>query len=239
MANWSERTELLIGKEGIERLQKAKVLVVGLGGVGAIAAEMICRAGVGHMTLIDRDVVNASNINRQIIALQSTIGLQKAEVLADRLRDINPDVELEIVNEWLDENNMDLILDSKPFDYVVDAIDTISPKAFLIKGCVDRGLKVISAMGAGAKLNPQMIRIDDISKTNYCPLAKATRKRLAKMGVKRGVKCVYSTETSIKESVVAIDDEKYKKTTTGTISYMPSMVGLMLASEVIRDLIKN
>ncbi len=239
MANWTERTELLIGSEGVDRLQKASVLVVGLGGVGGIATEMIARAGVGNLTLIDRDVVGESNINRQIIALQSTVGRKKAEVLAERLQDINPDIKIEIINEWLDENNMQQILDSKAFDYVVDAIDTISPKAFLLKGCVDRGLKVISGMGAGAKLNPEMVRVDDISKTNYCPLAKAVRKRLSRMGVKKGVKCVYSTETSIKESVVAVEDEKYKKTTTGTISFMPNMVGLMIASVVVRDLIEK
>lgn len=236
MTNWTERTKLIIGKDGLERLKKSSVLIVGLGGVGGIAAEMICRAGVGKMTLIDRDTVSNSNINRQIIALHSTLGKHKSEVLAERLQDINPEVDLHVIVDWLDENNMTQILSEGKFDYVVDAIDTLSPKVYLLKTCVENGIRVVSAMGAGAKTDPTKVKIDDISKTSYCPLAKVVRKRLQKMGIKEGIKAVYSTEEADKESVIETD-EKYKKSTTGTISYMPNLFGLMLASVVIRELI--
>ncbi len=232
---WTQRTELLIGKEGLERLKESSVLIVGLGGVGGMAAEMICRAGVGNMTIIDRDIVAESNINRQLIALTSTIGQSKAEVLASRLKDINPAINLRVISDWLDENNMVQILSEGKFDYVVDCIDTLSPKVYLLKNCVEMGVKVVSAMGAGAKMDPSKVRIDDISKTNYCPLAKVVRKRLQKLGVKSGVTAVYSTEEANKDSVIETD-EKYKKSTTGTISYMPNLFGLMLASVVIREI---
>ncbi len=236
--SWMERTELLLGSEAVQKLRKSTVLIVGLGGVGGVAAEMICRAGVGHMVLVDRDTVNETNINRQIIATQATVGERKADVLAARLKAINPDVQLRIIPDWLDENNMTEVLTSEKFDYVVDAIDTLSPKVYLLKTCVENGIKVISSMGAGAKLDPTKVSIADISKTNYCPLAKAVRKRLSKMGVKRGVTCVYSSEESIKTSIVETD-EKYKKTTTGTISYLPNLFGLFAASVVIRNLAES
>lgn len=235
MTNWMQRTELLIGTEGLERLKQSSVLIVGLGGVGGMAAEAICRAGVGKLTLIDRDIVTETNINRQLIALTSTVGMPKAEVLASRLRDINPAVVLHVITDWLDEKNMDQILNEGKFDYVVDAIDTLSPKVHLLKNCVEKGIKVVSAMGAGAKTDPAKVKIDDISKTTYCPLAKAVRTRLHKLGVKRGVTVVFSTEEACKESVIETD-EKYKRSTTGTISYMPALFGLMLASVVVREL---
>lgn len=235
MTNWMQRTELLIGTEGLERLKQSSVLIVGLGGVGGMAAEAICRAGVGKLTLIDRDIVTETNINRQLIALTSTVGMSKAEVLASRLRDINPAVVLHVITDWLDEKNLDQILNEGKFDYVVDAIDTLSPKVHLLKNCVEKGIKVVSAMGAGAKTDPAKVKIDDISKTTYCPLAKAVRTRLHKLGVKRGVTVVFSTEEACKESVIETD-EKYKRSTTGTISYMPALFGLMLASVVVREL---
>lgn len=235
MTNWMQRTELLIGTEGLERLKQSSVLIVGLGGVGGMAAEAICRAGVGKLTLIDRDIVTETNINRQLIALTSTVGMSKAEVLASRLRDINPAVVLHEITDWLDEKNLDQILNEGKFDYVVDAIDTLSPKVHLLKNCVEKGIKVVSAMGAGAKTDPAKVKIDDISKTTYCPLAKAVRTRLHKLGVKRGVTVVFSTEEACKESVIETD-EKYKRSTTGTISYMPALFGLMLASVVVREL---
>lgn len=232
---WTERTELLIGKEGQEKLRRSSVLIVGLGGVGGMASEAICRAGIGKMTIIDRDVVTESNINRQLIALTSTVGLLKSEVLASRLKDINPEVKLTVISDWLEENNMVQILTEGKFDYVVDCIDTLSPKVYLLKNCVEMGIRVVSAMGAGAKLDPTKVKIDDISKTNYCALARAVRQRLLKLGIKNGIQVVYSTEETNKESVI-LTDEKYKKSTTGTISYMPNLFGLMLASVVIRDL---
>lgn len=235
MANWTQRTELLIGTEAQEKLKKSSVLIVGLGGVGGMACEAICRAGVGKMTIIDRDVITETNINRQIIALTSTLGQSKAEVLAARLKDINPGLQLRVISNWLDKSNMTQILLGEKFDYVVDAIDTLSPKVYLLKTCVENGIKVVSAMGAGGKTDPTKVKIDDISKTSYCPLARAVRQRLLKMGIKSGVQVVFSTEESNKESVIKTD-EKYKKSTTGTISYMPNLFGLMVASVVIREL---
>ena len=239
MDNWTQRTELLIGKEGLEKLRKSAVLIVGLGGVGGIAAEMICRAGVGRMTIIDRDVVSNSNINRQIAALNSTNGEQKSRVIADRLKDINPELDLTVLSEWLNEENTEKILDEGKFDFVVDAIDTLSPKVFLIKSCVEKDVRIVSSMGSGAKIDPSKVMIADISKTNYCPLAKAVRQRLSKLGIKQGVTVVYSTESADKNSVILTDGELYKKSTTGTISYMPALFGLYLASHVIRELIKT
>lgn len=236
MDNWTQRTELLVGKTGLEKLQRSSVLVVGLGGVGGMAAEMICRAGVGRMTIIDRDTVSVTNINRQIVALHSTVNQSKAEVLAARLKDIQPELRLTVINDWLDENNTLDILEKGNFDYVVDAIDTLSPKVFLLKSCVEKGIKVVSSMGSGAKMDVSKVKAADISKTNYCPLAKAVRQRLGKLGIKKGVTVVYSDETARKESVIEID-EKYKKSTTGTISYMPALFGLLLASEVINGIL--
>lgn len=235
MANWTQRTELLIGTEAQEKLKKSSVLIVGLGGVGGMACEAICRAGVGKMTIIDRDVITETNINRQIIALTSTLGQSKAEVLAARLKDINPELQLRVISNWLDKSNMTQTLLGEKFDYVVDAIDTLSPKVYLLKTCVENGIKVVSAMGAGGKTDPTKVKIDDISKTTYCTLARAVRQRLLKMGIKSGVQVVFSIEESNKESVIKTD-EKYKKSTVGTISYMPNLFGLMVASVVIREL---
>ena len=239
MERWTQRTELLTGKTGLEQLQKSSVLIVGLGGVGGMAAEMICRAGVGSMTIIDRDTVSLTNINRQIAALCSTIDKQKSEVMAMRLKDINLNLQLTVISDWLDEKNTENILDEGKFDFVVDAIDTLSPKVFLIKTCIEKKIRIVSSMGSGAKMDPAQIRIADISTTNYCPLAKAVRQRLSKMGIKKGVPVVYSTESADKNSVISAEGEKYKKSTTGTISYMPALFGLHLASYVIRELIKN
>jgi len=239
MDNWTQRTELLIGKEGLEKLRNSSILIVGLGGVGGITAEMICRAGVGRMTIIDRDVVSNTNINRQIAALNSTNGEQKSRVIADRLKDINPELDLTVLSEWLNEENTEKILDDGKFDFVVDAIDTLSPKVFLIKLCVEKDVRIVSSMGSGAKIDPSKVMITDIAKTNYCPLAKAVRQRLSKLGIKQGVTVVYSTESADKNSVILTDGELYKKSTTGTISYMPALFGLYLASHVIRELIKT
>lgn len=233
---FTQRTELLIGKDGLEKLRKSSVLIVGVGGVGGMAAEMICRAGVGKITIIDRDIVSVTNINRQIAALHSTVNQPKTEVLARRFLDINPDLELNIISDWLDENNTLEILESGNFDFVVDAIDTLSPKVFLIKTCVEKGINIISSMGSGAKMDASKVKIADISKTNYCPLAKAVRQRLNKLGIKKGVTVVFSDETAKKESVIETD-EKYKKSTTGTISYMPALFGLHISAYIINELI--
>jgi tRNA A37 threonylcarbamoyladenosine dehydratase len=233
---WLERTELLLGEKKLKKLKTANVLVVGLGGVGAYAAEQLCRAGVGKMTIVDGDVVETTNRNRQLPALISNLGKPKAEVLASRFRDINPEIELTVVYEYIqDEKTVDL-LKSQPFDYVVDAIDTLSPKVFLVYHSLQLGLKVVSSMGAGGKLNPQKVQVADISKSYNCKLAKMFRKRLSRLGVKKGVKVVFSSE-EIDENAVRLEEGQNKKSTVGTISYMPPVFGCFISSVVIRDLV--
>lgn len=236
MDNWLERTELLLGKEKLDILRQSHVLVVGLGGVGAYAAEMIARSGVGRMTLADADVVGLTNINRQLLALHSTIGRPKAEVLAERLRDINPEIELTIVNRYIKDEETYTLLDAARYDYVVDCIDTLSPKLALIVAARERGLKLVSSMGAGAKTDPTQLEIKDISKTHHCPLAHMLRKRLHKVGVYKGFKAVFSPEP-VREGAMIIAEEQNKKSQVGTISYIPALFGIGCASVVIRDLI--
>ena len=233
--NWLERTELLLGKEKLRELKNANVLVVGLGGVGAYAAEQICRAGVGKMTIVDGDVIETTNLNRQLPALNSTKGKPKSEVLAERFRDINPEIELTVVNDFIRDEKTVNLLKSQPFDYVVDAIDTLSPKVFLVYQAVQLGLKVISSMGAGGKMEPDKVRVADISKSYNCRLARALRKRLLQLGVKEGVKVVFSPEEVTKESV-KLEEGQNKKSTVGTISYMPPVFGCFIASVVVNDL---
>ncbi|MBR5206756.1 MAG: tRNA threonylcarbamoyladenosine dehydratase [Alistipes sp.] len=236
MDNWLERTELLLGNEKLNILRRAHVLVVGVGGVGAYAAEMIARAGVGELTIADADVVGLSNINRQLVALHSTVGQQKCDILAARLRDINPELKLHIVNRFIKDDQTDELLDSAKFDYVVDAIDTLSPKLALIKGSLDRGIPLVSSMGAGAKTDPTLMEIKDIAKTHHCPLAHMLRKRLHKIGIKRGFRAVFSPEP-IREGAMILCEEQNKKSNVGTISYIPALFGIGCASVVIRDLI--
>ncbi|MBQ8544575.1 MAG: tRNA threonylcarbamoyladenosine dehydratase [Alistipes sp.] len=235
---WLERTALMLGDEKLETLRQANVLVVGLGGVGAYAAEMIARSGVGRMTIADADTVSATNINRQLIALHSTIGKQKAELMAERLRDINPEIELTVVNRFIKDDETDALLDSQKFDYVVDAIDTLSPKLALIKGCLDRNIPLVSSMGAGAKTDPTKMDICDIAKTHHCPLAHMLRKRLHKIGIRSGFKAVYSPEP-VREGAMILCEEQNKKSNTGTISYIPALFGIGCASVVIRGLINE
>lgn len=232
---WLERSELMFGKEGLERLKNAAVLIVGVGGVGAYAAEMLVRAGIGKMVIADSDTVSESNINRQLVALHSTIGRAKTEVLSERLYDINPKLDLRVVNEYIKDEKTDQILDSDHFDYVVDAIDTLSPKLALIKGCMDRGIPIVSSMGAGAKTDPTKMEICDISKTHHCPLAHMLRKRLHKIGIRKGFKAVFSAELP-KEGAMILCEERNKKSNVGTVSYLPALFGIGCASVVIRDL---
>lgn len=236
MNNWLERTELLLGAEKLETLKNAHVLVVGLGGVGAYAAEMIARAGVGRMTIADADVVGTTNINRQLLALHSTIGKSKAEVMAERLKDINPEICLTVVNRFIKDEETYTLLDAAYYDYVVDCIDTLSPKLALIVAALERKMKVVSSMGAGAKTDPTQLEIKDISKTHHCPLAHMLRKRLHKVGVYKGFKAVFSPEP-IREGAMIIEEEQNKKSQVGTISYIPALFGIGCASVVIRDLI--
>lgn len=236
--NWLERTELLLGKEKLLKLKNANILVVGLGGVGAYAAEELCRAGVGKMTIVDGDVVEISNRNRQLPALVSTNGKPKAEVLASRFYDINPDIEIKIVNDYIHDEKIAELLNSQSFNYVVDAIDTLTPKVFLIYHAIQLGLKVVSSMGAGGKTDPQKVQISDISKSYNCKLARMLRKKLSKLGIKKGIKVVFSSE-KISENAVRLEEGKNKKSTVGTISYMPPVFGCFISSVVILDLIDS
>ena len=236
--NWTERTALLFGDEKLQMLRDARVLVVGLGGVGAYAAEMIARAGVGSMTIADADTVSASNINRQLIALHSTVGRSKAELMAERLLDINPDMELRAVDRFIKDDETYALLDSARFDYGVDAIDTLSPKLALIKGAFDRNIPLVSSMGAGAKTDPTRMEIADISKTHHCPLAHMLRKRLHKLGIRSGFRAVFSPEP-VREGAVVLCDEQNKKSNMGTVPYIPALFGIGCASVVIRDLVKE
>ena len=233
---WQQRTELLLGAEKMERLRKAHVLVVGLGGVGAYAAEMICRAGVGKMTIIDADTVQPSNINRQLPALHSHIGKPKAEILAERFRDINPDLKLKVMQVYLKDEAIPELLDSDHFDFIVDAIDTVSPKCYLIYHALQRKLKIVSSMGAGAKSDITQVHFADLWDTYHCGLSKAVRKRLHKMGVRHKLPVVFSSEAADQNAVILIDNEQNKKSTAGTISYMPAVFGCYLAEYVIRKL---
>ncbi|MEG1543230.1 MAG: tRNA threonylcarbamoyladenosine dehydratase [Tannerellaceae bacterium] len=234
--NWNTRTELLLGADRMEQLAHSHVLVVGLGGVGGYAAELICRAGVGKMTLIDADRVNESNINRQLPALHSTIGMSKAEVIASRLLDINPRIKLTVLNEFLRDERTEEVLAATTYDFIVDAIDSLSPKVFLLYHAHSRRIPIVSSMGAGAKIDPSKVQLADISKTSNCALAKAVRKRLRGIGLEKGIPVVFSTEMANPDAVIEVDNEECKRTTTGTVSYMPAIFGCYLASYVINEL---
>ena len=236
MEDWKQRTRLLLGEEKMERLQQAHVLVVGLGGVGAYAAEMICRAGVGRMTIVDADTVQPTNINRQLPALHSTMGREKAEVLAARFKDINPDIQLTVLPVFLKDDNIPELLDAARYDFIVDAIDTLAPKCYLIAEALKRHIKIVSSMGAGAKRDITQIRFADIWDTYHCGLSKAVRKRLQKLGIKRKLPVVFSTEQADPKAVLLTEDEQNKKSTCGTVSYMPAVFGCYLAEYVIKRL---
>lgn len=234
--NWQQRTELLLGKDKMNRIRAAHVLVVGLGGVGAYAAEMLCRAGVGRMTLVDADTVQPTNMNRQLPAMHSTLGRPKAEVLAERYKDINPEIELTVLPVYLKDDGIPALLDSARFDFIVDAIDTISPKCFLIYEAMNRRIRIVSSMGAGAKSDITQVRFADLWDTYHCGLSKAVRKRLQKMGMKRKLPVVFSTEQADPKAVLLTDEERDKKSTCGTVSYMPAVFGCYLAEYVIKRL---
>ncbi len=237
MERWQERTAVLLGEATLDSLAAKRVMVVGLGGVGAYAAEMLCRAGVGNMVLIDSDTVGESNLNRQLIALNSTIGKLKTDVLAERLKDINPAVNLVVVPEYVEEENLPRIFETAgKLDYVVDAIDTLAPKISLIKHCVQNGIPHVTAMGAGAKLDATKIRIADLSKSYNCPLAYILRKKLRKEGISKGFKVVFSEELPDRDAIVPME-ERNKKSQVGTISYLPAVFGCVCAQAAIEHLI--
>ncbi|MEI6086555.1 MAG: tRNA threonylcarbamoyladenosine dehydratase [Bacteroidota bacterium] len=234
---WMSRTQLMLGDEPIEQLMSKNVLVVGLGGVGGICAEMIARAGVGKMTIVDADTVDLSNTNRQIPALHSTAGKLKAEVMAERIRDINPTIELTVLTIYIKEEETIQILESQNYDYAVDCIDTLSPKVYFIKACMDRKIPIVSSLGAGGKLDPSQVMITDISKTHECNLARYVRKKLHAMGIQKGLTVVFSPEKVDQSRVFETEKAFPKKSIIGTISYMPAIFGCTVASVVIRGLI--
>ncbi|HOG24760.1 MAG TPA: tRNA threonylcarbamoyladenosine dehydratase [Bacteroidales bacterium] len=237
MEHWLSRSELLVGKSGLEQLSKSTVLVAGLGGVGSYAAEMLARSGIGHLIVIDNDVVGFTNRNRQLPALTGTEGMLKTRVMEDRIRQINPDIILETVSEYLDESSVPVLLDQYSPQYVVDAIDTLSPKIALICYWLGRKIPLVSAMGAGARFDATAVRIDDISKSYNCPLAFMLRKRLRKLGVVKGFKVVFSTELPREGAIVPFEG-KNKKSMTGTISYLPAVFGCLCAQTVICDILE-
>lgn len=238
-SEWLQRTELLVKGEGIERLQNANILIVGLGGVGSFAAEFLVRSGIGNLTIVDGDTVDITNINRQLPALNSTIGKNKTDVVAERILDINPEINLKKINEFLEPERMEEILTQEKFDYVLDCIDSLSPKLALIITCKRKKIKLVSAMGAGGKTDPSKVMVRDISKTNNCFLAKQIRKKLKKEQIHKGFRCVFSTEIQDENSLKMTDGSNYKKSFYGTISYMPAIFGLYAAAEVIRFLLKK
>lgn len=233
---WMSRTELLLGEEKTNSLINKNVLIAGLGGVGGICAEMIARAGVGSMTIIDGDTVDLSNCNRQIAALHSNEKVLKTKIMAARLLDINPDLKLTIISEFIKDNRTIEIVESKQYDYAVDCIDTLTPKVWFIKTCVDRKIPVVSSLGAGGKVDPSQIRVADIAESYKCKLARYVRKYLHEYGISTGVKVVFSPEEIDKEKVIVTEKAFPKKTLIGTISYMPALFGCFTASVVIRDL---
>lgn len=239
METWNERTRLLIGDDGVEKLRKSHVLVVGLGGVGAYAAEQLARAGIGKMTIVDGDVVSTTNRNRQLLALCSTQGRPKAEVMAERIRDINPEIELEAINQYMKDDAI-IELVSKPYDFIVDAIDTVAPKVFLLYYAKQNNQRVVSCMGAGGKFHPDKIEIADISQSNHCRLAFYIRKRLHRLGVFDGITAVFSPEPVDSAAVTTdMEKEQNKVSNVGTISYMPAAFGIFCASVVINGLLEK
>ncbi len=227
------RTRQLLGDAGVERLKNARVLVLGLGGVGAYVAEQLARAGIGHLTIVDGDCVDLSNCNRQLPALTSTIGRPKAEVIAERLLEINPELQVDPRVEFVQDDAIDRLLDT-PFDYAVDAIDSLSPKVFFILGCRKRKIPLISSMGSGGKVDPSLVQFADISKTYGCALARAVRSRLRDHGVTKGVKTVFSPEVIPREAVRSWQDpDGRNRSSVGTISYMPALFGCFCTSSVL------
>ncbi len=242
---WTDRTEILVGRKGLQLLQQASVAIVGLGGVGAVAAEMVTRAGVGHVTILDCDTVSETNINRQIIASRSTVGKKKSEVVAARLLDINPDLDLKVRECYLtSENVAEVFPESDKPDYLIDAIDTLAPKLALICHCVGLGIGIVSSMGSGAKYDVTKIRIADISKSFNCPLAYIVRKKLRHRGISKGFPVVFSEELPDNDAIVEMTKEEQaatsnKKSQVGTVSYLPAAFGCACAQAAVLHILEN
>ncbi|QGU93793.1 tRNA threonylcarbamoyladenosine dehydratase [Clostridium bovifaecis] len=236
MYHWLSRTEKIIGADNIKQLKDSKVVILGVGGVGGFATEAIARSGIGTIGIVDKDEVDITNLNRQIIATRSTIGSAKVEVMKKRILDINPECEVKIHRVFIGEDNIEEIID-KDTDYVVDAIDTISAKISVAVWCEENNIKLISSMGTGNKLDPTKLRIADIYKTNICPLAKVMRRELKRRNVKK-LKVVYSEEQPIKPTIYPEEIDKRKKA-PGSTAFVPSVAGLIIASQVVRDLLEE
>jgi len=235
--SWLSRTTLLVGKKGLDKLQQAHVLVVGLGGVGSYAAEAIARSGVGKMTIVDGDIVDPSNRNRQLPALSTTHGMSKAALMQERIMAINPDIQLTTINTFLTPEKVEELL-AKRYSYIIDAIDSLTPKVTLLSTAYYKNMRIVSSMGAGGKMDPTRVQVTDIGKTKICNLAYMVRKRLRYKGVYGGIKAVYSAEPALKSSLMLTDGSNFKKSAFGTISYLPAVFGFTCASVVIRDLVE-
>ncbi len=236
--SWQERTAMLVGEEMLEHFRRSTVAVIGVGGVGGYAAEMVVRAGVGHVIILDSDDVSLSNKNRQLLALDSTVGRPKCDVLAKRLMDINPQLDLVVIKEYLEAEKAGDLLGGYKIDFLIDAIDTLSPKLHLIKYCMESGIPLVSSMGAGAKFDATKVRLSDVSKSFNCPLAYIVRKRLRHMGIKKGFKVVFSEELPDTEAIVPCEDRN-KKSQVGTISYIPAVFGCVCAQAAITQLMEK
>ncbi|KPI48017.1 tRNA threonylcarbamoyladenosine dehydratase [Clostridioides difficile] len=232
--NFTTRTSFLVGDDGIEKLKSSNVIVFGVGGVGSFTVEALARAGVGNLTIVDFDDVDITNINRQIPALHSTVGKYKVDVMEDRILDINPNINIKKIRSLYNKDTSDEIL-AERYDYVVDAIDMVSSKIHLIETCEKKGLKIISSMGMGNKLDPTKIVVTDIHKTSTCPLAKVMRKELRDRGIKK-LKVVYSTEQPIELKKKVMNG---RKVTPGSVSFVPSVGGLIIASVIVNELLEQ
>ena len=230
---YKERTKIVIGQDGIDLLRNANILVFGIGGVGSYVVEGLVRAGIGNLTIVDFDTVDITNINRQIPALHSTIGMNKTDVLEKRIKDINPEINLKCHTSLYNEDTSDTLLDGD-YDFVVDAIDMVPSKIHLIESCYKRGLNIISSMGMDNKLDPTMIEIADIHKTEMCPLAKIIRREAKKRGIKK-LPVVYSREKP-RDTGITQEDGRTKRV-NGSMSFVPSCAGLIISSYIVRKII--
>ena len=235
--DWMCRTELLAQKEGLEKLKQANVLVVGLGGVGGYAAEQLVRSGIGKLTLVDNDTVHPSNKNRQLIALDSTLNKLKTESFLQRFKDINPRANITVLNTFVEGEYAYDLLSGSNFDYVVDAIDTLTPKVDLLEACVFTNTRVVSSFGSGARIDPSKIKVAEIEDSHHCKFGYLVRKRLHSRKIYKGIKVVFSTEPLARHALIPTDGSNHKRSIVGTISYMPAIFGCLTASVVVRDLL--
>lgn len=234
--HWLSRTALITGSERIVEISQKHVLVVGMGGVGSFCAEFLCRGGIGEMTIVDGDKVDPTNRNRQLPAMATTHGQPKAVLMAERLKAINPELKLHVINDFVTPEKVEEILQAATYDYIADCIDSFTPKVTFLSAAHRKCIPIVSSMGAGGKIDPTRLKVVDISKTYNCPLAHQTRKRLRKEGIYKGIKAVFSTEVPMRDSLMLTDGTNFKKSAFGTMSYLPATFGATCASVVIRDL---